>query len=77
MGAGGAAPPVRSEDVMILVGSTILLTIFVIQAWSIPTNIECSKDEDGKDECETFRKYELRKETFSHWKLLKVRLDRL
>ena len=39
MGAGGAAPPVRNEDVMILVGATILLTIFVVQAWSIPTNI--------------------------------------
>ena len=60
MGAGGAAPPVRSEDVMILVGATILLTIFVVQAWSIPTNIGCSKDEDGKEECETYSvKYEL------------------
>ncbi len=60
MGAGGAAPPVRSEDVMILVGSTILLTLFVIQTWSIPTNIECAEDEDGKEECETYSvKYEL------------------
>ena len=45
---------------MILVGATILLTIFVVQAWSIPTNIGCSKDEDGKEECETYSvKYEL------------------
>ncbi len=53
MGAGGAAPPVKSEDVMILIGSTILLTLFVIQAWSVPTNIECTQSEEGKDECET------------------------
>ena len=60
MGAGGAAPPVRSEHVMILVGATNLQTIFVVQAWSIPTNIGCSKDEDGKEECETYSvKYEL------------------
>ena len=45
---------------MILVGSTILLTLFVIQAWSIPTNIECIETEDGKEECETYSvKYEL------------------
>ena len=38
MGAGGAAPPVKSEDVMILIGSTILLTMLVIQAWSTPVS---------------------------------------
>ena len=55
MGAGGAAPPVKSEDVMILIGSTILLTMLVIQAWSTPVTINC----DGED-CDTFEvKYDL------------------
>ena len=57
MGAGGAAPPVKSEDVMILIGSTILLTMLVIQAWSTPTTIECydSSDIDAESgDCETF-----------------------
>ena len=44
MGAGGAAPPVKSEDVMILIGSTILLTMLVIQAWSTPVTINCDED---------------------------------
>jgi len=57
MGAGGAAPPVKSEDVMILIGSTILLTMLVIQAWSTPVTINC----DG-EECDTFEvKYDLSK----------------
>ena len=62
MGAGGAAPPVKSEDVMILVGSTILLTLLVLQAWSTPIAVEC----DGV-ECETFEiKYDLSEgDTFS------------
>ena len=55
MGAGGAAPPVKSEDVMILIGSTILLTVFVLQAWSTPTTILCSENE-----CDTYEvKYDL------------------
>ena len=57
MGAGGAAPPVKSEDVMILIGSTILLTMLVIQAWSTPTTIECydSTEIDAESgDCETF-----------------------
>jgi len=55
MGAGGAAPPVKSEDVMILVGSTILLTLLVIQAWSTQTSIYCEEDE-----CDTYTvKYDL------------------
>lgn len=62
MGAGGAAPPVKSEDVMILIGSTILLTLLVIQAWSTPIAVDC----DG-EECETFEiKYDLSEgDTFS------------
>ena len=55
MGAGGAAPPVKSEDVMILIGSTILLTMFVLQAWSTPTTIACDENQ-----CDTFEvKYDL------------------
>ena len=62
MGAGGAAPPVKSEDVMILIGSTILLTLLVLQAWSTPIAVDC----DG-EECETFEiKYDLSEgDTFS------------
>ncbi len=57
MGAGGAAPPVKSEDVMILIGSAILLTLLVVQAWSTPTLITCDDSE-----CETFEiKYDLSK----------------
>ncbi len=55
MGAGGAAPPVKSEDVMILIGSTILLTMLVIQAWSTPVSLNC--DEEGCDYFEV--KYDL------------------
>ena len=55
MGAGGAAPPVKSEDVMILIGSTILLTMLVIQAWSTPVSLNCDDDE-----CDFFEvKYDL------------------
>ena len=57
MGAGGAAPPVKSEDVMILIGSCIILTMFFVQAWSVPVEIECEEFE-----CETFEvKYDLSK----------------
>lgn len=57
MGAGGEAPPVKSEDVMILIGSSIILTMFFVQAWSIPVEIECEEVE-----CETFEvKYDLSK----------------
>ena len=57
MGAGGAAPPVKSEDVMILIGSCIVLTMFFVQAWSVPVEIECEEFE-----CETFEvKYDLSK----------------
>ncbi len=56
MGAGGAAPPVKSEDVMILIGSTILLTMLVLQAWSTTEQI-CSMDDE---KCEMFEvKYDL------------------
>ena len=39
MGAGGEAPPVKSEDVLILVGASILLVMLIIQTWTIPTQI--------------------------------------
>ena len=57
MGAGGEAPPVKSEDVMILIGSSIILTMFFVQVWSIPVEIECEEVD-----CETFEvKYDLSK----------------
>tara|TARA_B100000767_G_scaffold272037_1_gene298883 strand:- start:78 stop:545 length:468 start_codon:yes stop_codon:yes gene_type:complete len=39
MGAGGEAPPVKGEDVMILIGSSIILIMFIIQTWVVPTSI--------------------------------------
>ena len=57
MGAGGDAPPVKSENVMILIGSSILLIMLIIQAWSIPTIIP--EDEDFQV------KYDLSKAIFS------------
>ena len=44
MGAGGAAPPVKGEDVMILIGSSIILIMFIIQAWVVPTTIMGESD---------------------------------
>jgi len=40
MGGGGEAPPVKGEDVMILIGSSILLLMFIMQAWVSPTVLE-------------------------------------
>ncbi len=45
----------KSEDVMILIGSTILLTMLVIQAWSTPVSLNCN--EEGCDYFEV--KYDL------------------
>ena len=36
MGGGGEAPPVKGEDVMILIGSSILLLTFIMHAWVSP-----------------------------------------
>mgnify|MGYP001494632075 CR=1 FL=1 len=44
MGAGGAAPPVRGHDVMILVGSSILLMTFVLHTWVDPVQLEESEN---------------------------------
>jgi len=40
MGGGGEAPPVKGEDVMILVGSSILLITFIMHAWVSPSLLE-------------------------------------
>jgi hypothetical protein len=40
MGAGGGAPPVKGEDVMILIGSSIILVMLIMQTWVDPTAIE-------------------------------------
>lgn len=40
MGAGGAAPPVKGDDVMILVGSSILLVTFILHLWVSPIAME-------------------------------------
>ena len=53
MGAGGEAPPVKGENVMILIGSSILLLMFIIQTWVVPTVI----DEDSNSQFEV--KYDL------------------
>jgi len=56
MGAGGEAPPVRGEDVMILIGSSIILLMFIIQTWAVPTVI--NEDSDSQFEV----KYDLAKD---------------
>ena len=56
MGAGGEAPPVRGEDVMILIGSSIILLMFIIQTWVVPTVI--NEDSDSQFEV----KYDLAKD---------------
>ena len=43
MGGGGEAPPVKGEDVMILIGSSILLLMFIMQAWISPTVLEAGE----------------------------------
>jgi hypothetical protein len=43
MGGGGEAPPVKGEDVMILIGSSILLLMFIMQAWVSPTVLEAGE----------------------------------
>ena len=40
MGAGGGAPPVKGEDVMILIGSSIILVMLIMQTWVDPTAID-------------------------------------
>ena len=44
MGAGGEAPPVKSADVLILVGASILLVVFILQAWAVPTTITAGEE---------------------------------
>ncbi len=46
MGASGEAPPVRGQDVMILVGASIILVMFIIQTWSVPTTIKEGDDNE-------------------------------
>lgn len=46
MGAGGEAPPVKGEDVMILIGSSIILIMFIIQTWVVPTTIVEGSDNE-------------------------------
>jgi len=36
MGSGGEAPPVRTNDVLILIGASILLAAFITHAWVKP-----------------------------------------
>tara|TARA_B100001094_G_scaffold87168_1_gene83423 strand:- start:1711 stop:2178 length:468 start_codon:yes stop_codon:yes gene_type:complete len=46
MGAGGEAPPVKGEDVMILLGASIILLMLILQTWVVPTNIEEGAEEE-------------------------------
>jgi hypothetical protein len=43
MGGGGEAPPVKGEDVLILIGSSILLLMFIMQAWVSPTVLKAGE----------------------------------
>ena len=46
MGAGGAVPPVKGEDIMILIGSSIILIMLIMQTWVNPITIEEDSEED-------------------------------
>ena len=43
MGSGGEAPPVKSNDVLILIGASILLAVFITHAWAKPMMISDEK----------------------------------
>ena len=46
MGAGGAVPPVKGEDIMILIGSSIILIMLIMQTWVNPITIKEDSEED-------------------------------
>ena len=43
MGSGGEAPPVKTNDVLILIGASILLAAFITHAWAKPMMISDEK----------------------------------
>ena len=52
MGGSGEAPPVRSTDVLILVGASILAAAFFVHGWQEPislgSNAETCENQDGE-----------------------------
>ena len=43
MGSGGEAPPVKTNDVLILIGASILLAAFITHSWAKPMIISEEK----------------------------------
>ena len=48
MGGGGEAPPVKGEDVIILIGASILLVTLILHAWVTPTKLHSTENNDGE-----------------------------
>ena len=48
MGGGGEAPPVKGEDVIILIGASILLVTLILHAWVTPTKLHSTENSDGE-----------------------------
>ena len=52
MGGSESAPPVRSTDILILVGASILTAAFFVHGWQEPisfgTTAEICEDQDGE-----------------------------
>lgn len=46
MGGGGAAPPVRLNDVVILVGSALVMASFVLLLWDSATHLEMPLEDE-------------------------------
>ena len=54
MGGGGEAPPVKGEDVIILIGASILLVTLILHAWVTPTKLHTTNGDDGEEKLDQF-----------------------
>lgn len=54
MGGGGEAPPVKGEDVIILIGASILLVTLILHAWVTPTKLLSTENEDGEEQIDYY-----------------------
>ena len=54
MGGGGEAPPVKGEDVIILIGASILLVTLILHAWVTPTKLHSTENDDGDEQIDYY-----------------------
>lgn len=47
MGAGGDAPPIRAQDVLLLVGLTLLVASIVLRTWDDPVTVDAETPLEG------------------------------